>query len=92
MNLASYSKVSVRGRRNFKVIDLLPPHRRLPFVHTAVSFLLQDEEDEVNVGYISLSDYLLKGGGRVPHLDQGSLDYLLKVGGRVPHPDQRDQE
>ena len=68
--------------------DLLPPHRRLPFVHIAASLPLQDEEDKVSVGCISLSDCLLKGGGRVPHLDQGNLDYLLKGGGRVPHPDQ----
>ena len=46
----------------------------------------------MSVGRISLSDYLLKGGGRVPLLDQGNLDRLLKGGGRVPRPDQESQE
>ena len=52
--------------------DLLPPHRRLLFAQAATTFLHHNEENEVSVGHSSLLDYLLKGVGRVPLLDQGN--------------------
>ena len=71
--------------------DLLPAHRRLLFIQIAASILHHIEENKVSVGYTSLWEYLLKGGGRVPLLDQGNQD-LLKGGGRVPRPDQGSSE
>ena len=68
MDLAMVGKPRIPNVR-----DVLPPHHHLPFVPTAASFLLSVEGNTVSVGCSSLPDYLLKGGGRVPHLDQGTL-------------------
>ena len=72
--------------------DLLPAHRHLLCVQIAASILHRIEEKKVSVGYTSLWEYLLKGGGRVPLLDQGNQNQLLKGGGRVPRRDQGSPE
>ena len=68
--------------------DLLHARHRLLFVQIAASILHHIEENKVSVGRTSLCDCLLKGGGRVPLLDQGNQDKLLKGGGRGPRLDQ----
>ena len=77
VNLASpcIFKGFAEKKKKLQGENLLPPHRRLPFVHTAASVLLQDDWNKASVGCTSLPDYLLKRGGRAPHLDQGTLVY-----------------